>query len=65
MMNIRSELRRERAEIESTKSQIKLLEIIVGSKIKQSETSLKYSVESLESKFTREQGTTNGYVEYM
>jgi hypothetical protein len=40
MMNIRSELRRERAEIESTKSQIKLLEIIIKSKIKQTETSL-------------------------
>lgn len=54
MMNIRSELRRERAEIESTKSQIKLLEIIIKSKINQTETSLKYSIESLESKFIRE-----------
>lgn len=54
MMNIRSELRRERAEIESTKSQIKLLEIIIKSKINQTESSLKYSIESLESKFIRE-----------
>ncbi|CAD8099558.1 unnamed protein product [Paramecium primaurelia] len=65
MLNFRSDLRRERAEIESTKSQQKLLEIVAQSKIKQLETSLKFSVEALENKFIREQGTTNGYVEYI
>ncbi|CAD8118342.1 unnamed protein product [Paramecium sonneborni] len=65
MLNFRSELRRERAEIESTKSQQKLLEIVAQSKIKQTEASLKFTVEALENKFIRQQGTTNGYVEYI